>query len=287
MLPTTPLCCTRPAYRLLGRHLAGVASSEGLFCGAMAIAMHQMPAAEAEPVRAHLDGLAARVRGRVLGSQPQALLAHLHEVLFEEEGYTGNQQNYFDPANSYLPAVLQNRRGLPITLSLVYKLVADRIGLRCWGVGLPGHFIVGVNDAPAAADGHTILVDPFDGGRVLSESDARDRVAAQFGDGVEWSPSLLRPLSHRHWLTRMLQNLLNLFGAQDRFSDVAAMLEMEMLIWPDQPQLQRDLGFSAGPLRTPTTGGHVARSLPERQPRRSANVRAPAAPRRIAMTFER
>ena len=138
---------------------------------------------------------------------------------------------------------MQNRRGLPIALSLVYKLVADRIGLRCWGVGLPGHFVVGVHDGSEATDDHSILIDPFERGRVLSEDEARARVATQFGDGVEWSSEVLRPVSHRHWLTRMLQNLLNLFGAQDRFSDVAAMIEMEMLIWPDQPQLQRDLAL--------------------------------------------
>ena len=243
MLPFSPLCCGRPAYRLLGRQMPGAASSDALLCGAMAIAMHQMPSAEVDAVRSQLDGLAERVRGRVHGSQPQALIAHLHEVLFEEEGFAGNQQDYYDPANSYLPAVLQNRRGLPITLSLVYKLVADRIGLRCWGVGLPGHFIVAVDDGPAGTAGHSMLVDPFNRGSVLTEADARAKVAAQFGDDVEWSPESLRPVSPRHWLTRMLQNLLNLFGAQDRFSDVAAMLEMEMLIWPDQPQLQRDLAL--------------------------------------------
>lgn len=244
MLLSSPLCCTPSAYRLLGRQLSSVASSDGLLSGALAIAMHQMgDEVHANGVRAELQSLADRVRGRVRGSQPQALLAHLHEVLFEEEGFTGDQEDYYNPANSYLPAVLRARRGLPITLALVYKLVADRIGLTCWGVGLPGHFVVGIGEGPAVDPEKAMLVDCFNGGRVLSVDDAKAQVTAQFGDGMDWSDDVLRPVSHRHWLTRMLQNLLNLFGAQDRYADVAAMLEMEMLLWPDQRHLQRDLAL--------------------------------------------
>ncbi len=243
MLLNSPLCCKPLAYRLLNRQLSTVASSDGLLSGALAIAMHEVPGVKVEGVRADLQVIADRVRSRVRGSQRQALLAHLHEVLFEEDGFRGDEADYYNPTNSYLPAVLASHRGLPIALSLVYKLVADRLGLPCWGVGLPGHFLVGVNDAPAGATPHAILVDCFNGGRLLSEDDARDQVAAQFGPDVEWNDDVLRPISHRQWLTRMLQNLLNLFGAQDRFADVAAMLEMEMLLWPDQPQLQRDLAL--------------------------------------------
>jgi regulator of sirC expression with transglutaminase-like and TPR domain len=60
---------------------------------------------------------------------------------------------------------------------------------------------------------------------------------------VEWSEELLRPASNRHWLTRMLQNLLNVFGGANHFADVAAVLEMEMLLWPNHHHLQRDLGL--------------------------------------------
>jgi len=64
-----------------------------------------------------------------------------------------------------------------------------------------------------------------------------------FGAEAEWSEELLRPASNRHWLTRILQNLLNVFGAAGDYSDVAAVLEMEMLLWPEQSHLQRDLGL--------------------------------------------
>ena len=243
MLLTSPLCCNPAAYRLMGRQLSLVASTDGLFQGAIAIAMHHAGTVNVNAVRSDLQGLADRVRSRVRGGQTQALLAHLHEVLFEEEGFKGESEDYFAAPSSCLPAVLQARRGLPITLSLVYKLVADRLGLQCWGVGLPGHFLVGVNDAPQGQQGQTLLIDCFNGGRILNREDARAQLASQFSGEVEWSDEMLRPVSHRHWLTRMLQNLLNLFGAEERFADVAAMLELEMLLWPDQQQLQRDLAL--------------------------------------------
>jgi regulator of sirC expression with transglutaminase-like and TPR domain len=132
-------------------------------------------------------------------------------VLFEEEGFTGNTDDYYNVANSYLPVVLQTRRGLPITLSLIYKAVAERLGLRVWGIGLPGHFIVGFVEV--------------------------------LGSEMEWSDDLLQPITNRHWLTRILQNLLHAFGNAGRFADVAAVLELEMLLWPKRDQLQRDLAL--------------------------------------------
>ena len=88
-----------------------------------------------------------------------------------------------------------------------------------------------------------MLVDPFAAGRVLTADEARERMREIFGDEAEWSEDLLKPASNRHWLTRMLQNLLNVFGSANQFTDVAAVLEMEMLLWPQHHHLKRDLGL--------------------------------------------
>jgi len=237
-----PLCCATRAYELLRRQLAVINSPDALLQGAIAIAMHQMDDVDPAAVDAQLQSYADTVRSRVRGDQPQALLAHLHDVLFDEEGFQGNTDDYYSTANSYLPAVLQTKRGLPITLSLVYKLVAERLGLRAWGVGLPGHFLVGL-DIGQGAVGSQMLIDPFANGRVLTNDEAHGRLQEMFGPDVEWSEELLRPASNRHWLTRMLQNLLNVFGSGSHYADVAAVLEMEMLLWPEQLHLQRDLGL--------------------------------------------
>src|SRR4029434_9790249 len=93
------------------------------------------------------------------------------------------------------------------------------------------------------ADGGQLLVDTFAAGRTLTSDEAHLRLQEMFGPEVEWSEELLRPASNRHWLTRMLQNLLNVFGSTGHYNDVAAVLEMEMLLWPEQNHLQRDLGL--------------------------------------------
>jgi regulator of sirC expression with transglutaminase-like and TPR domain len=215
-------------------------SPDALLQGAIAIAMHQMESVDPSAVDATLQSYADRVRSRVRGTQPQALLAHLHDVLFAEEGFAGNADDYYNAKNSYLPAVLSSKRGLPITLSLIYKIVAERLGLKVWGIGLPGHFMVAVDQGEGT---EPMLVDPFAQGRILSVAEAKARTVEVLGHEVEWSGDLVAPASTRHWLTRMLQNLLHLFGNSEQYMDVAAVLEMEMVLWPTQGQLQRDLGL--------------------------------------------
>jgi regulator of sirC expression with transglutaminase-like and TPR domain len=238
MKTALPLCCAPEAFNLLARQVAGIESPDALVHGATAIAMHQLDTVDVSDVDATLQRYVDTVRSRVRGSQPQALIAHLHDVLFDEEGFAGNQDDYYNTANSYLPEVLRTKRGLPITLSLVYKVVAERLGLRAWGVGLPGHFLCGLD-----VDGKIMLVDPFAQGRIVTVDEAHARMQEMLGPDVEWSDELLQPVSNRHWLTRMLQNLLHTFGNSGHFADVAAVLEMEMLLWPKREQLQRDLAL--------------------------------------------
>lgn len=238
MLPTLPICCSPEAYRLLSDQLQSINSPDALVQGACAVAMHQIPSINPAQVDATLQGYVDVIRARVRGGQPQALLAHMHDFLFEELKFAGNTLDYYNTANSYLPAVIETKLGLPITLSLVYKIVAERLGFRTWGVGLPGHFLCGIE-----VEGSRMLIDPFAQGRILTPDEARERMREIFGEEAEWSEDLLRPASNRHWLTRMLQNLLNIFGSSGAYSDVAAMLEMEILLWPEQMRLQRDLAL--------------------------------------------
>jgi regulator of sirC expression with transglutaminase-like and TPR domain len=238
MKPALPLCCAPEAFNLLARQVGQIESPDALVHGATAIAMHQLDNVDVADVDATLQRYADTVRSRVRGSQPQAMIAHLHDVLFDEEGFTGNEDDYYNTANSYLPEVVRTKRGLPITLSLVYKIVAERLGLRAWGVGLPGHFMCGIE-----VDEKIMLVDPFAAGRLITVDEAHARMQEMLGPDVEWSDELLQPVSNRHWLTRMLQNLLHTFGNSGHFADVAAVLEMEMLLWPKREQLQRDLAL--------------------------------------------
>lgn len=237
-VPGAPVCCREAAWRALKSAITSLDSGDGLLRASVAIAAHQLDHADDREVSATLDRLARRVRRSVRGPQPQAVLAHLHDLLFDTLGFCGDTDDYLNPLNSYVPAALQLRRGLPITLSLIYKCIAERLGLDVQGVGLPGHFIVGVREGRS-----TLLVDPFHAGRVLTHDDARELIHELFGNDLAWSEELLAPVSHRHWIGRILQNLLHVFNEAEQYANVAATIEMQMLLWPDQVMLQRDLAL--------------------------------------------
>jgi regulator of sirC expression with transglutaminase-like and TPR domain len=198
--------------------LASIDRTEGLVAAATAFARHELPNADARVVAAHLDALGARVVARAPSGSAEARLAHLHEVLFEEEGFAGNAASYYDPLNSYLPAVLSTRLGIPISLALVYRAVGERAGLRVEGLGAPGHFFVRV-----AVEGGPAIVDPFAGGRVLTAAEARTRVEAALGRDVPPGADLFPVVTNVAWLSRMLRNLEVVFSATARTDDVLAM----------------------------------------------------------------
>lgn len=215
-----------------------IESSDGLLVCACAIVMHQYPDLKIDEVDREIQIMADEVRKRVRGPQIQAIIAHLHGYLFDELGFTGNTENYYRASNSYLSTVLRSKKGLPITLALVYKFVGERMGLRIHGIGLPGHFLCAVETETGR-----MLVDPFAGGRALTRDEAWQVVQERFGPEVEWNEDMLQPVSHLHWVTRMLQNLLHVFGGAGQYADVGAMLELEMLLWPGQLHLKRDLAL--------------------------------------------
>ena len=237
MKPPLPLCCHSAAFELMKRQVAAVHSPDALIEGAIAISLHQLQDTNQDYIDRVLQSYADTVRARVRGNQQQALIAHLHDFLFEDLGFHVSEE-YYDPNACYLPFTLKHKHGLPITLCLIYKAVADRIGVRCSGVGLPGHFVVTVE-----CDGKNMLVDVADKGRVITPGDARHRMQAILGDEIKWSEDFLEPVSNLHWLTRLMQNVMHIFAANREYCHVAAMLEMEMLLWPTQTHLQRDLAL--------------------------------------------
>ena len=247
--PPLPVCCSPHACRLLRKHARSIESSDSLLAAAIAVALHGAGGADAAAADAELQAMADQVRSRVAGRSAVATLSHLHALLFEELGFRGNRETYDDPAESYLPAVLANRRGLPILLSLVYKLVAERLGLRVDGVGLPGHFVVAVT-----AGSDRMILDPSHGGRVLDLDDCIG-LAARATGGAEFDAEFLRPVTHLHWITRVLQNLLHAFNAAGQYGDLAAVIEMQMLLWPRETQLQRDLALVLARLGLPQPAG--------------------------------
>ncbi|MCI0333707.1 MAG: transglutaminase-like domain-containing protein [Planctomycetes bacterium] len=229
-----PAYCHAAAYADFARQMPQVETTAGLFRAAFAVARHEQPEADVERAAATILELAETVRRRVHSSSVEAKLAHLHDVLFDVVGFTGNIDDYYNPANSYLPDVLRTRRGLPITLTLVYKCVAEGVGLSVRGVNSPGHFLAAVQSADSRPELQSanswMYVDPFYGGELLDGDDVCRRIAETTGlvaaDPAQW----LAPATHRQWLSRMLNNLQAVFAHTGRERDLFAMQELQDLL---------------------------------------------------------
>ena len=140
---------------------------------ALTIALTEYPSLPVENYLSYIDLLAERVRARIADlGEPRQSIAALNAVLFGEEGFRGNRDEYYDPRNSFLNDVLDRKLGIPVTLSLLYMEVGRRVGFPLAGVGLPGHFLVRHYDV----EGRQILIDPFYRGRVLTAADCPRRL---------------------------------------------------------------------------------------------------------------
>ena len=114
-----PIACRPAAFNLFRQQLDQLQSNRGLLRAALAISMHELPQVQPAEVGRRVARLSGRVRNRVRGHQRQALMAHLHDELFQRRNFRGNADNYYLASNSYLPTVLETGLGIPISLSLI------------------------------------------------------------------------------------------------------------------------------------------------------------------------
>ena len=202
-------------------------------------------AAEEEPRRvdvsrclARLDELGEQARSRVLRGGGDAVGA-LNDFLFDEQGFAGNETNYYDPRNSLLNHVLSTRRGIPITLSIVYMEVARRAGIGAEGVGMPGHFIV---RAWAESGGRPVLVDPFHG-RTIGRDECQQRLDALYEGRLRLTDEHLRAVGARAILARVLGNLKAVYAQAQLYRQALAAVERILVLAPDDPGERRDRGM--------------------------------------------
>jgi regulator of sirC expression with transglutaminase-like and TPR domain len=220
-----PVMCRPEAFYLFADQLNHLNETDALVRAAVAVSVHRLGDVDLERLFDTLRGYAEVVRSRVRTKRAEAVLAHLHQVLFEDAGFAGDQRNYYDPRNSYLPEVLKRRLGIPISLTLVYKAVAERVGLRVEGVNAPGHFLARVYDQSGS-----ILVDPFFRGQMLTPEEALERLAQISGRTIPPDTRLLRSATHIQWLARMIANLQSIFSSTGQHQDLAAMNELQKLL---------------------------------------------------------
>jgi regulator of sirC expression with transglutaminase-like and TPR domain len=221
MSSSLPNYCNQEAFEQFLSCLPMIETNDGLLHCAIAVSRHFLDASQCESVPWVIASYSQEVMDRVQGHSQEALLAHLHDVLFDEHGFTGNNASYYDVDNSLLPMVIESKLGLPITLTLIYKIVAEEIGLRVDGINSPGHFL-----ARAYLRHETMIIDPFHQGRILSTRESLELITGHSEFDAESLDQYLPTCTHRQWIARILNNLVSVLLSQSRFDDVSAMREL-------------------------------------------------------------
>jgi regulator of sirC expression with transglutaminase-like and TPR domain len=205
---------------------------------ALAIAVCEYPQLDFAHYLSRIDQLAVTAAARLSG-HPNAYraIAALNSVLFEEHGFRGNRENYFDPRNSFLNEVLERKTGIPITLSVLYMEVAQRIGLSLEGVGFPGHFLVRY-----LGDDEEVVLDPFNRGEIRSRESLEEMLDKVYGREMPLDPSFLRPITNKQILRRMLNNLRMIYLRENAFLKVLPVMEQLVILDPASAEDIRERG---------------------------------------------
>ena len=206
---------------------------------ALEIAADAYPGLEARPYLDRIDDLAGRVRERCpAGARARRVLGQINWVLFVEERFRGNADAYYDPRNSYLNEVLDRKVGIPISLSVLYLAVADRLGLRMAGVNLPAHFVLRTLEP-----GDPLFVDPFHTGALLDAEGCSRRIAELTGRPVSLTDSQLDPCATPTVVARMLRNLKAIYIQADDYASAVPVLRRLAAVRVDDPAESRDWGM--------------------------------------------
>ncbi|NRF67891.1 tetratricopeptide repeat protein [Aquincola sp. S2] len=224
-----------------------VAEDDGfaLLEAAIAIAQDEYPQLDPQSVLAEIDGLAARLKRRLAAdAPPMQRLRALNHFFFEELGFAGNINDYYDRRNSYLNDVLQTRRGIPITLALLFAELASQVGLTAKGISFPGHFLVKLRMPQGE-----VVIDAFSG-RSLSREDLDERLAPYrkrhglVGDFDTPLGLFLQAAAPRDVVSRMLRNLKEIHRSSADWPRLLAVQQRLVLLLPGAIDERRDRGLA-------------------------------------------
>ena len=183
-----------------------------------------------------INDIGNSLRMKISGiKNPTYLISMLNEYLFDELGFRGAEEDYYDPGNSFLNIVFNKKTGIPITLSIIYAEIAKKIGLDLKIVGFPGHVIVKYKNE--------IILDPFYRGRLLTIEDLEEILDRNFGDGVEFDPEYLNEATVEQLLTRLLRNLKNAYTQSYAYDNAMKCTDMILGMQPESPEEIRDKGI--------------------------------------------
>ena len=212
---------------------------------AAAIAQDEYPELDVQEVLGDVDQLLARLRRRCIEyDEPLQRLRTLNQFFFHDLGFGGNVNNYYDPDNSHINVLLRTRRGIPVTLAVIWLELAQGLGLRAKGVGFPGHFMVKVN----LPEGQ-VVIDPFSG-QSLSREDLSERLEPYkrrngLVDDFDVPVGLyLEASSPREILARILRNLKEIHRTQEDWLRLIAVQDRLVILLPDAWLEYRDRGLA-------------------------------------------
>ena len=202
----------------------------------LALATEEYPELDELAYRRVLDRWARQVEQSMLAGNdgPEAL----HEILFDDVGLKGNRTAYYDPDNSLLNQVLDRRLGIPITLSAVYIEVGRRVGETVYGVGFPGHFLVGHE-----WHGQELLIDPFHGGERLTREDCAERLKAMSDGEVQLADWMLARSTGRSLVARVLTNLKVAYAKAGNVIQAVRAIDRLVVVVPERHEELRDRGL--------------------------------------------
>ena len=212
---------------------------------AAAIAQDEEPTLDIQAVLATCDALMVRLKRRLKrDAEPIRQLTALNQFFYQELGFSGNANNFYAPENSYLNEVFRTRRGIPISIAVIWLELARGLGLQADGVSFPGHFLVKVT----LPEGLVVL-DPLTGQSLglerLSEQLLPFRNRTEDGEDSDTPLGLyLQPATPRDILTRMLRNLKEIFSSQTDWPRLKCVLDRLIVLNPDALYERRDRGLA-------------------------------------------
>ncbi len=214
-------------------------TSVDLFMVALEIACDFYPQLDAASCVATVNALADRVRERCPRlDKPREILGQINWVLYVEEKYEGNAEDYYDPRNSFVNKVIERKKGIPISLSLLYQAIARRVGLGLSGVNLPAHFMLRMD-----SDQETLFVDPFHGGGFLDRAACAERIGSLLRKPISLTDQQFDPCRPDEVVARMLRNLKAIYLQMDDFASALLVQRRLTALRADRPEEQRDLGM--------------------------------------------